>query len=408
MSLPGIKGSPSSQSTSSLTTKSKTQREIREEYEAKLKADEELALSMQGEEWFCHCCTAKNRGGTKCRVCGRGEDYVNKGFPFPLHGYGSQIFRPSQVSKVVTNVYDADEEGWTPLHSVAASGNLGLVEELLRLESEVDSLTENNETPLHLAVYCGSLDCVQVLLKHGADIAARTAFERKQPIHFACEKGWSKLMHYLLKHGGDVNSKDATERTPLHYVSLIGRVDMAADLLKLGANAGALDAGGWTARQMAELNSHRETVELLCRAGMSEKMPVIKELPPAPWHGESWDNLTDLQMTRTIRVQKLKEQDLALKTKLDQLRKERAERELKKTNVLGERRESEPKAPVMVSLAAFKRRKKPGDSDTDSASEGSYSARSDRSQSSSSNRTNPLAQFSKMSSLGNKTPPKKW
>jgi len=287
----------------------------------------DLDLVIQGlaeAEWYCHCCSKKNQGGVKkCVVCGRGEDYVNKGFPFPLHGYGSQIFRSSQVAEVLPDVYDSDESGWTPLHSVASTGNVGLVHRLIELESEIDALTEHGETPLHLACYSGSLDCVKLLVEAGADIHARTSFEKKQPIHFACEQGWMKVMHYLIHHGADVNSKNAVERTPLHNIALVGRVDMAADLLREGAIPDALDMGGWTARQMAELNGHREVVELLCRAGMSEKMPVIKELPPAPWHGKLWDSLTAGQAERQEKADKEKAQWQHLNDRLEMMRRER-------------------------------------------------------------------------------------
>ena len=293
--------------------------------------DDGFMKDVKLSEWFCHCCNKKNDGkATKCVVCGRGEDFANRGFPFPLHGYGAQIFRASQVEKVLPDVYASDESGWTPLHAVSSSGNLGLVQKLIKLESEIDAVTEHGETPLHLACFSGSLDCVKMLVEAGADIEARTYFEKKQAIHFACEHGWGNVVRYLMAHGSDVNSKNAAERTPLHYTGIVGRVDICADLLCAGADPEALDMGGWTARQMAELNNNREVVELLCRAGMTEKMPVIKELPPAAWHGKLWDSLTDSQAERRVAADKEKAQWAHLHDRLDRMRNDRLTRNGKK------------------------------------------------------------------------------
>lgn len=292
--------------------------------------DDETVVSTQVvlQEWYCHCCTKKNTSDVKkCVVCGRGDDYANPGFPLPLHGYGSQIFRANQVEKVLPDPWEADESGWTPLHSVASTGNGDLVRKLIDMESELEALTEHGETPLHLACYSGNLDCVKMLIEAGSDLSARTSFEKKQPIHFVCEGGWGKILKYILAHGADVNSMNACERRPLHNVAVIGRVDMAADLLRHGAEPDALDMGGWTARQMAELNNNRDVVELLCQAGMEEKMPVIKELPHAPWHGPVWDSLTEKQNERKERAKKEKQQWDHLHSHLEKLRQERLERD---------------------------------------------------------------------------------
>jgi len=314
--------------------------QIKLESKIELKNDENETLG----EWYCHCCTAKNFNVTKCRVCGRSEDWVSGGYPLPLHGYGARIFRASQVSKLIDDVYDTDEAGWTPIHSVAAKGNYGLLVELIKMESEINAVTQNGETPLHLAIYSGSLECTRALVKAGADVNAKTFVEKKQPIHFACERGWSKILHYLLYHGVDVNSKNAVDRTPLHNASLIGRVDICAELLKNGADPNALDAGGWTARQMAELNNHRDTVELLCRAGMSEKMPVMKELPGAPWHGEVWDSIKERQASNKIKYEKEVAQEKKLDDFLEDLRKKRRDRE------------SDPKAAAIEDALAEEKR----------------------------------------------------
>ena len=60
----------------------------------------------ESQEWHCHCCTAQNEAGrSKCRVCGRPESYVQRGYPLPYHGANAKIYRPSQLLSVLESVH---------------------------------------------------------------------------------------------------------------------------------------------------------------------------------------------------------------------------------------------------------------------------------------------------------------
>ena len=228
-------------------------------------------------DWYCHCCGLKNRrNDIKCRVCGRPESYAQRGYSMPMHGKGNTVYRPSQVSTVLQNVYEADANGWTPLHSCCCAGNAPLVKELLKMGADVHGLTNNGQTALHLAVYTGTIECVGHLLNYGADIGAATSFEKNQAIHIAAERGFKKLMVFLLENGANPNALNLIERSPLHMAADIGRVDMASILIQNGAKQDLLDVHGWNARQVAELNGHREVEELLVRSTMTEKQSVVK------------------------------------------------------------------------------------------------------------------------------------
>ena len=213
----------------------------------------------------------------------------------PMHGKGNQVYRPSQVSNVLDNVYEADANGWTPLHTCCCNGNAPLVKELLKMDADVNGLTENGQTALHLAVYAGSIESVEALLNSGAQIDAATSFEKNQPIHIATERGWKKIMILLIERGANPNALNRIERTALHLAAEVGRVDMASILIRAGAKQDLLDIHGWNARQVAELNSHREVEELLVRSTMKEKQVILKEMPHAPWHSDLWTSLIETQ-----------------------------------------------------------------------------------------------------------------
>jgi len=184
-------------------------------------------------------------------VCGREESYAQTGYNFPLHGYGSVVYRPSQLQTILgENLMISDSNGWTSLHTCACNGNTPMLIELLKMDSEVDGITHCGQTALHLAVFGGHLECVEALLRYQAKIDVCTRLEKNQPIHIAADRGWKEIMLYLLDHGAKPNAINAIERTPLHLVAANGRVDLAALLIRHGSKPDKLDLHGWSPRQV--------------------------------------------------------------------------------------------------------------------------------------------------------------
>jgi len=230
-----------------------------------------------------------------------------EGYPLPLHGKGAKLFRPSQIVNVLTNIHETDTVQWTPLHSAAVQGNTPTVLKLLQLNAVLDAVTDTGQTPLHLAVYAGSRETVKLLLAWNANTRIATKNEKNTCLHMACEGGWREISTDLIAANADVNATNILERTPLHLAAFAGRADLGAILLRAGANPEAKDVHGWNARQMAELKGHRKFQELLVRATLTEKMPVIRELPPAEWHCQLWDEVIATTQKRVMEDRKEKE-----------------------------------------------------------------------------------------------------
>ena len=275
----------------------------------------EVAAVVPATTWYCHCCRYKNSGSAdKCFVCGRPESYVMTGFPLPLHGSGSQLFRSSQLSTLLTEeaLFERDSVQWTALHSASVSGNFSVVRELIRRNCMIDAVTDQGQTALHLAAYRGSLETVQALVENGADVNAVTFAEKMTPLHIVCKRDWKQIAKYLIDRGANVNCLNIIERTPLHFAAENGRADLAVILIKHGAKSNLMDSQGWTARQVAELHNHREFQELLVQVNTKEKQVVIKKLPPAPWHSELWDGVVRIHES----VKKKAEREMEITAKL--------------------------------------------------------------------------------------------
>lgn len=284
--------------------------------------------------WYCHCCSAKNETGNKCRVCGRLDSWVEPGELIPilyhlvvvhanitgleysLMGDGCGIYRSSQIEALKIDIHEADENGWTPLHYAAFEGDASILRVLVNSDPIVDACTSHGQTPLHFAVMSGSLECVSLLIKHKANVNSKTTFEEMTPLHMACERGFKAVASFLLDKGANVHALNAIERTPLHSAASSGRPDIGHLLIRHGAKVEAMDIHGWTCRQVAELEKHYEFAEMIVRNNMTEKQAVLKQLPPAEYSGQLWSDL----------VTEHQEQKKELKNEMEQ--QKRVERDI--------------------------------------------------------------------------------
>ena len=111
--------------------------------------------------------------------------------------------------------------GWTPLHSAAANGNLESVHKLLESggKASMTVVAGTHGTPLHQAVAKGKLESVRLLLRIGTSEVSTTVVA-SQYINYADKNGITPLLRAAMKlhvkvfielksHGGDIFLSDS-------------------------------------------------------------------------------------------------------------------------------------------------------------------------------------------------------
>ena len=98
--------------------------------------------------------------------------------------------------------------GFTPLHHACNRNHADMVNELLKLNVNINVNNDNNETPLHLAVYNGSMLIVEQLLDRGADINCVNIYN-ETPLLYASRRSKPALIRLLLERGADRSMKDS-------------------------------------------------------------------------------------------------------------------------------------------------------------------------------------------------------
>ena len=129
------------------------------------------------------------------------------------------------------------------------------------------NITDNHgNTPLHWAVWWGSAKCrwVESLLSRKE---TETDIQNKYgetALHFAGKLGRDKCITHLFRRTDiDPNIKEhRAGNTPLHEAAKNGHTEVVKMLLaRRGINRNIRNRGNKTARQLAELNGHEETVK---------------------------------------------------------------------------------------------------------------------------------------------------
>lgn len=91
----------------------------------------------------------------------------------------------------------------TTLHRAIVTGNVKIVQLLLRHGAIVDAQDPEGMTPLHLAVHCRNRVLVTLLLQCNADLEARDA-QGRRAVDFAVEAEDFSIVELLISHGTSI------------------------------------------------------------------------------------------------------------------------------------------------------------------------------------------------------------
>ncbi|KFY46704.1 hypothetical protein V494_00368 [Pseudogymnoascus sp. VKM F-4513 (FW-928)] len=208
----------------------------------------------------------------------------------PLHraaelGNRNICSRLLSKSDVDINATTTDDEGSTPLHLAALSGQLLTI--LLLLDSDrganIDSKDNKSLRPLHQAAASGLVDAVELLISREAPIDSIDN-EGKTALHVAVDGSHARSVQALLDGGADFNITARDVGAPLHVVARTGNLEIARLLLGTGAlQSAAVNGSFGTAKVMLRLLDYdNNTKDLflapLLAAAMRGNLPTVKAL----------------------------------------------------------------------------------------------------------------------------------
>src|SRR5215471_17378678 len=188
--------------------------------------------------------------------------------------------------KAGANVTLKNQFGTSALTEAATIGSAPIVSALVKAGADPDTKNPEGETPLMAAARSGHVEAAKVLLEAGADINAKEAFGGQSPLMWAAAQSQAEMVKFLAAHGADLNTRGLVHQwerkviteprpkdmnkggfTPLLYAAREGCLECTKNLIAAGADLNLEDPDRVTPINMALFNLHFEVAAALIKAG---------------------------------------------------------------------------------------------------------------------------------------------
>ncbi|GAW15172.1 hypothetical protein ANO14919_045810 [Xylariales sp. No.14919] len=199
--------------------------------------------------------------------------------------------------KALDKSVNAKYEGSTTLHYALRRGYYDLVPKLIEYAADKNEFVTApdalGETALHLAVFpfgtsdiATVVEAIRELVKHATDqneyITTRN-HEGMTALHYAASREYVEPVETLLALSDNrenyVNVKDGDGKTPLHQAAMSDSADVAALLLKSGAEAETRDEYGGTPWDIACMKRGEESWRFLATLILFARQGEVSGLP---------------------------------------------------------------------------------------------------------------------------------
>lgn len=157
----------------------------------------------------------------------------------------------------------SDRSGWTPLMYASWNDQPVLINTLLGAGAKLDSADHDGLTSLAIAVQNAKVKAVRALLDAGADVNAPVANGGYTSLMLASISGSADIAASLIKRGAQVNAANPGGVTALMIAAAGNRPALVRLLLESGANVNARSEDGRTALSIAQANNSEAVVEVV-------------------------------------------------------------------------------------------------------------------------------------------------
>jgi len=188
---------------------------------------------------------------------------------------------------------------FSPLMFAAQAGNLDLIKLLVEHGAEVNAGALSGAPPLQFACMDGKIETVNYLIEHGASLTNATASlcwaawrgysnivvllvekgvpidqsagEVGTPLQRALQGGFVNIAAFLVKHGADIKKPEGGS-TPLHNAVRFGSLEAVKFCLDAGADVNAKDSYGVTPLMYAASGNNVDAAKLLLEHGADAQL----------------------------------------------------------------------------------------------------------------------------------------
>ncbi|XP_015691268.2 ankyrin repeat domain-containing protein, chloroplastic [Oryza brachyantha] len=167
------------------------------------------------------------------------------------------------LNKRLPDLEAATSSKWLPLHTIAASGDFYLLDNLLKHNIDVNALDKDGLLAIHKAIISKKHAIINYLLRNSANPFIRDK-DGATLMHYAVQTACSQTIKTLLLYNVDINHADDYGWTPLHLAVQTQRTDIVKLLLIKGSDRTLKTQDGFTPLELClQLGHHARTYELI-------------------------------------------------------------------------------------------------------------------------------------------------
>ncbi|XP_041006216.1 ankyrin repeat domain-containing protein EMB506, chloroplastic [Juglans microcarpa x Juglans regia] len=123
--------------------------------------------------------------------------------------------RATLQQNVTPNLGKISTAKWSPLHTLALSGQIPFMDKLIENGLNIDTVDQDGLTALHKAIIGKKEAVISHLLRKGASPHVKDR-DGATPLHYAVQVGAMQTVKLLIKYKVDLNVADNDGWTPLH------------------------------------------------------------------------------------------------------------------------------------------------------------------------------------------------
>ena len=191
-----------------------------------------------------------------------------------------------ELIKKGANVKATNQFGTSAITEAAIIGSAPIIDALLKAGADPNTKNPEGETPLMAVARSGKVEAAKLLLEARADINAKEEFGGQSALMWAAAQGQAEMVKLLASKGADLNARGIVRQwerkviteprpkdmnrggfTPLLYAAREGCVDCVRHLIEAGADPNLEDPERITPLVMSLMNLHFEVAAYLIKAG---------------------------------------------------------------------------------------------------------------------------------------------
>ncbi|MEP7245080.1 MAG: ankyrin repeat domain-containing protein [Gammaproteobacteria bacterium] len=192
----------------------------------------------------------------------------------------------AKLIKAGAKVNAANQYGATPMSEAAVAGNPAVIETLLKNGADPESPNGDGQTALMVLARTSNIGAAKVLLKHKANVNAVEQWRGQTALMWAAAQSQPEMMKLLVQHGAKVNARSVVNNwqrqvtaepraqarpagglTPLLYASRQGCLECVKTLVDSRADLNMADPEGVTPLIIAVTNFHFDVAAHLLKKG---------------------------------------------------------------------------------------------------------------------------------------------